>query len=834
MVVPLYAALLSNWLFALAAGEISGNFQPPMPSAPTSVYFRDLGSLLNDHVPQVSEPVPAWRVDRDTHLALPLDQLAVGLALPRKLTLAVVFRPQKANGTLLAVRTTGGKIQFGLSYSVESRMTKLRRLEMHLWYSGTNDTAMVQRPVAVLTDVQSEFRLGISLIAFYVYLDGGRLSYEFWCPGEYFWSHSPEYSQPLPNQYSDTQQQIRFAAGSSLYLLSDGVENYFHGDIIRFLLASPLPDHAKRQRLKCQPGLNSSLILADRSIARYPPSPPFLPPDPEFSSPSLSSSGDVEPPTDWLPREKIGEDRRTGDFLAATTTATAPSLPSYLKGEKGDPGVPGSPGVCTERCPGGRESGLDIVQPTAWLPGAKGEPGPPGPKGDTGPTGPRGATGPAGRKGDLGPVGPQGKMGPVGPAGESGSPGAKGDTGRQGKPGRVGPSGIPGRKGDRGPLGPKGQTGDPGPRGEPGLKGEPGPPGPAVKASQMRGSAAVKGEKGDRGAPGTDGVMGPPGQPGQPGLSGPPGPAGPAGRPATKGAKGEPGASCACPEAGRLPLQPPPLQATRPPQFSRFDGVRVVTSHEVLAEIGYTLTEGAMVYTKDRNLLYLKTDFMRNSWTEIVSGGRQVEMAFPTSTTTAPPKPPEPPKFRPHAVAGPKLRLVALPFKMYGDLKYKGAYSNLAADYACQQAAKASGLGGVRVHFKAFLSGLYSSLETLVQADQRSSVPVVNFYNQRLFDSYTDMLNRGMWNREVQLQDFNGRNLSQWAEHRGVSEILTWRGLRHRDRGSPDCDGFFSRSLMKRGLASDLSSGWLLQTDRQIACDTRLVVLCIEARSSVP
>uniref|UniRef100_A0A1I8GG81 Endostatin domain-containing protein n=1 Tax=Macrostomum lignano TaxID=282301 RepID=A0A1I8GG81_9PLAT len=584
--------------------------------------------------------------------------------------------------------------------------------------------------------------------------------------------------------------------------------------------------HAKRQRLKCQPGLNSSLISAEGSIARYPPSPPFLPPDPEFSSPSLSSSGDVEPPTDWLPREKIGEDRRTGDFLAAMTTATAPSLPSYLKGEKGDPGVTGSPGVCTERCPGGRDSGLDIVQPTAWLPGAKGEPGPPGPKGDTGPTGPRGATGPAGRKGDLGPVGPQGKMGPVGPAGESGSPGAKGETGRQGEPGRVGPSGIPGRKGDRGPLGPKGQTGDPGPRGEPGLKGEPGPPGPAVKASQMRGSAAVKGEKGDRGAPGTGGVMGPPGQPG---LSGSPGPAGPAGRPATKEQK----ASQVLPARVRRQVD---CRCSR--RHSRLLGHRSfpdsMACHEVLAEIGYTLTEGAMVYTKDRNILYLKTDFMRNVWTEIVSGGRQVEMAFPTSTTTAPPKPPEPPKFRPHAVAGPKLRLVALPFKMYGDLKYKGAYSNLAADYACQQATKASGLGGVRVHFKAFLSGLYSSLETLVQADQRSSVPVVNFYNQRLFDSYSDMLDRGMWNREVQLQDFNGRNLSQWAEHRGVSEILAWRGLRHRDRGSPDCDGFFSRSLMKRGLASDLSSSWLLQTDRQIACDTRLVVLCIEARSSVP
>uniref|UniRef100_A0A1I8FB00 Doublecortin domain-containing protein n=1 Tax=Macrostomum lignano TaxID=282301 RepID=A0A1I8FB00_9PLAT len=65
-----------------------------------------------------------------------------------------------------------------------------------------------------------------------------------------------------------------------------------------------------------------------------------------------------------------------------------------------------------------------------------------------------------------------------------------------------------------------------------------------------------------------------------------------------------------------------------------------------------------------------------------------------------------------------------------------------------------------------------------------------------------------------------------------MKEILAWQGVRRSQRLSepftPDCEGFSNRDKLKTGRATNLLSGSLFQS-REITCDSRLVVLCIEA-----
>uniref|UniRef100_A0A1I8HC85 Endostatin domain-containing protein n=1 Tax=Macrostomum lignano TaxID=282301 RepID=A0A1I8HC85_9PLAT len=207
--------------------------------------------------------------------------------------------------------------------------------------------------------------------------------------------------------------------------------------------------------------------------------------------------------------------------------------------------------------------------------------------------------------------------------------------------------------------------------------------------------------------------------------------------------------------------------------------------------------EGAIVFTADEKELFLKIDHQLNEWISVASY---------------------------------ILRLVALPYLLPGDLYYKSGSSILGGDYACQDAAQKVGM--TRSYFKVFLNGMYSSLDTVVHRTQRTAVPVVNYYGQRLFNSFEEMLNNGNWNNRIAIQDFGGKDIAQWTENIGRKEILAWQGVRRSQRLSepftPDCEGFSNRDKLKTGRATNLLSGSLFQS-REITCDSRLVVLCIEA-----
>lgn len=123
--------------------------------------------------------------------------------------------------------------------------------------------------------------------------------------------------------------------------------------------------------------------------------------------------------------------------------------------------------VCTK--------GEDVLKdPTAPIPGPKGEqgekgdkgdPGIKGDKGDIGATGPKGDTGAPGKNGLNGKDGEDGLdstfLGPTGPQGATGPKGDTGATGPQGETGATGPQGEPGTTGPQGEPGPQGEKGDP-------------------------------------------------------------------------------------------------------------------------------------------------------------------------------------------------------------------------------------------------------------------------------------------------------------------------------------------------------------------------------------
>ncbi|PAA47701.1 hypothetical protein BOX15_Mlig000647g2 [Macrostomum lignano] len=320
--------------------------------------------------------------------------------------------------------------------------------------------------------------------------------------------------------------------------------------------------------------------------------------------------------------------------------------------------------------------------------------------------------------------------------------------------------------------------------------------------------------------------------------------------PGQRGEKGEPG-SCDCGGGGNDGTggrqNSPRAGRTRPQLLRRQSGmdrqpgtdmlmnsasVRIMDSYKSFSDVSYALQEGAIVFTADEKELFLKIDHQLNEWISVASyiEKRPRRMPFPTTPSAGSTRAPQAPVFLSNVVYGPKLRLVALPYLLPGDLYYKSGSSILGGDYACQDAAQKVGM--TRSYFKVFLNGMYSSLDTVVHRTQRTAVPVVNYYGQRLFNSFEEMLNNGNWNNRIAIQDFGGKDIAQWTENIGRKEILAWQGVRRSQRLSepftPDCEGFSNRDKLKTGRATNLLSGSLFQS-REITCDSRLVVLCIEA-----
>ncbi|XP_052844089.1 collagen alpha-1(XVIII) chain isoform X3 [Drosophila gunungcola] len=503
--------------------------------------------------------------------------------------------------------------------------------------------------------------------------------------------------------------------------------------------------------------------------------------------------------------------------------------PSGAKGEPGEPGTPGLPGLPGQAGqPGGLE-GLASVN----VNGTKGE------------------------KGEKGMRGRRGGSGPTGPIGPPGKPGAMGDIGHSGRPGMTGP------KGEMGPKGPKGDTG---------------------------GREGVKGDKGDRGQDGRDGLPGPPGMPSTGGgdgdssgvqyipMPGPPGPPGPPGLPglSISGPKGDPGMDSRSPFFGDASYYGRPgarssldeLKALRELQDlrDRPDGTAETprqTGHSHKHEETLGLMEGeeptysasssnmnmkivpgavtfqnidemtkksalnppgTLAYITEEEALLVRVN---KGW-QYIALGTLVPIATPAPPTTVAPSM----RFDlqsknllnspPPLINTPTLRVAALNEPSTGDLQ-----GIRGADFACYRQGRRAGLLGT---FKAFLSSRVQNLDTIVRPADRD-LPVVNTRGDVLFNSWKGIFNGqgGFFSQAPRIYSFSGKNVmtdSSWPMK------MVWHGSLPNGERSMDtyCDAWHSGDHLKSGYASNLDGHKLLEQKRQ-SCDSKLIILCVEALS---
>ncbi|KAK4876611.1 hypothetical protein RN001_009117 [Aquatica leii] len=534
------------------------------------------------------------------------------------------------------------------------------------------------------------------------------------------------------------------------------------------------------------------------------------------------------------------------------------------KGEKGEPGRPGPPGMSSSQS----EYPNTNFQAVASLKGELGETGDKGEKGERGETGlpgipgVNGAIGASGEKGEPGSIGPIGPMGPPGSKGERGEKGPpgpmfvanttshvmtvkgeKGDMGkrgRRGKPGAMGPVGPPGKPGVAGEIGFPGWTGRPGSPGHPGPKGDKGDPADAYHMNK-----GEKGDRGDNGIPGRDGNPGPPGPsspenfsikyipvPGHPGPPGPPGPPGAPGLPGftTSGIKSESAGAFGEPTWNSRPGKP---TESTPQGGDVYQQARIVPgavtfqTREVMTKMSSVSPVGTIGYLIEEEALLVRVN---NGWQYIALGN-----VIPINTQ--PPTPtPSPVQMKPLFEASnlvnhvplsadvAQLRMVALNEPYTGDI-----HGVRGADYSCYREARRAGLRGT---FRAFLSSRVQDIESIVRPADRK-LPVSNTRGEILFNSWGEIFNGdgAVFVNFPRIFSFNGKNVMSdvtWP-HKAVWHGAFLNGERALDTS---CDAWHSNAKDRVGFAGSLKAFKLLEQST-VSCDTRLIMLCIEATSEL-
>nr|XP_022915821.1 collagen alpha-1(XVIII) chain isoform X3 [Onthophagus taurus] len=583
---------------------------------------------------------------------------------------------------------------------------------------------------------------------------------------------------------------------------------------------------------------------------------------------SKGERGDRGFPGERGPQGSKGEPGSPGiDGIPGTPGANGKNAE---KGEKGDPGKPGSqgppgpPGIPIE-ITGEKETPRAIVGPPGLkgdvgesgakgergesgkdgLPGVHGNPGTKGPSGEKGEPGNDGATGPLGPPGQKGDKGERGPPGPVSVADQNAQiitlKGEKGDIGKRGRRGKIGPMGPPGKSGDIGPTNGKGRQGPPG---LPGLKGDKGD------------SAfdALKGEKGDRCEPGNPGLPGRDGSPGPPGLPGTPGPPGQPGLSIT-GPKGEPG----------IPAYGDSLfQYNRPGSKGTFEELKALkelkelklgrgTTHtpifkessdissrivpgavtfqntDSMTKMSMASPVGTLAYVIEEQALLVRVN---GGW-QYIALGSLLPITTPAPPTTIAPqirppleasnlinhihKPPEVPNWFPKM-----LRLASLNEAYTGDI---GGVSG--ADSKCFREARRAGIKGT---FRALLSSRVQNVDSIVRPSDRK-LRVSNLRGEVLFNSWLDMFkgDGAPFSHPPRIYSFNGKNVltdMTWPT-KSIWHGALVNGERALDNS---CDAWNAGSRDKFGLAGSLKGLKLLEQS-VVSCNTKLIVLCIEAIS---
>ncbi|XP_037723297.1 collagen alpha-1(XV) chain isoform X6 [Drosophila subpulchrella] len=519
-------------------------------------------------------------------------------------------------------------------------------------------------------------------------------------------------------------------------------------------------------------------------------------------------------------------------------------------------------------------------------PGAKGVPGEKGDagqKGERGDPGHKGAHGPSGSKGEPGEPGTPGLPGLPGQAGQpggleglasangtKGEKGEKGMRGRRGGTGATGPIGPPGKPGAMGDIGHSGRPGMTGP------KGEMGPKGPKGDSSGREG---IKGDKGDRGQDGRDGLPGPPGIPATGGgdgdssgvqyipMPGPPGPPGPPGLPglSISGPKGEPGMELRSSFYGDASYYGRPETPRQPghtrkqhdetlglgegeePYFSASSSnmnMKIVPGAVTFQNIDEMTKKsalnppGTLAYITEEEALLVRVN---KGW-QYIALGTLVPIATPAPPTTVAPSmrfdlqsknllnSPPPLINTPTFTTAPEyetwyprmLRVAALNEPSTGDLQ-----GIRGADFACYRQGRRAGLLGT---FKAFLSSRVQNLDTIVRTADRD-LPVVNTRGDVLFNSWKGIFNGqgGFFSQAPRIYSFSGKNVMtdpSWPMK------MVWHGSLPNGERSMDtyCDAWHSSDHLKSGYASNLDGHKLLEQKRQ-SCDSKLIILCVEALS---
>ncbi|CAH4028830.1 unnamed protein product [Pieris brassicae] len=475
-----------------------------------------------------------------------------------------------------------------------------------------------------------------------------------------------------------------------------------------------------------------------------------------------------------------------------------------LKGEKGDQGLIGPQG------PPGKD-GVD---------GSHGERGLPGHKGDLGPEGPQGAKGEAGNPGAPGNV-PESAIallkGSKGDRGTPGKMGSRGHTGHPGKHGSVGPVGPKGIKGDRGSQGFKGEKGDKGLDGAHGSKGEKGEI-PFIDYKK------VKGEKGDTGEPGTAGETGKPGIPGTceasacPSIPGPPGPPGPPGSPGISltGPKGEPG--------GIVPQNNFVRTGSFEDDEDMYAAATIVfRTTSILLKKTTDIRVGTIAYVIQERILLVRVE---NGWQNVEMGSlfsaRSTSHGYadiPESTLP------------PRTLSSDEksfIRLVALNEPYPGNMLTS---MNRTGRNAVNQECYRQALREFRANnFVAFLTNNVEDLKSLVKTSADRVVPIVNLHGEVLFESWLHLFNgSGAPLPMNKLYSFNGQRVSS---NKNWPEKAIWHGSdAYGYRTSRAfCEEWQNDNPLDFGMASPFEKNKLLY-QTLYPCDSKLIVLCVEATS---
>ncbi|XP_070852111.1 collagen alpha-1(XV) chain isoform X4 [Drosophila suzukii] len=590
------------------------------------------------------------------------------------------------------------------------------------------------------------------------------------------------------------------------------------------------------QGLKGEPGVDGLPGVVG------PPGPP--------GPPGLPENYDIN----WNPTRTFKESLMVNSMgtFRGTTQPGAKGVPGEKgdagqKGERGDPGHKGAHGPSGSKGEPGEPG-------TPGLPGLPGQAGQPG-----GLEGLASANGTKGEKGEKGMRGRRGGTGATGPIGPPGKPGAMGDIGHSGRPGMTGP------KGEMGPKGPKGDS---------------------------SGREGIKGDKGDRGQDGRDGLPGPPGIPATGGgdgdssgvqyipMPGPPGPPGPPGLPglSISGPKGEPGMELRSSFYGDASYYGRPgarssldeLKALRElqdlrdrpdgtaetprqpghthkqhdgtlglnggeeePYFSASSSnmnMKIVPGAVTFQNIDEMTKKsalnppGTLAYITEEEALLVRVN---KGW-QYIALGTLVPIATPAPPTTVAPSM----RFDlqsknllnspPPLINTPTLRVAALNEPSTGDLQ-----GIRGADFACYRQGRRAGLLGT---FKAFLSSRVQNLDTIVRTADRD-LPVVNTRGDVLFNSWKGIFNGqgGFFSQAPRIYSFSGKNVMtdpSWPMK------MVWHGSLPNGERSMDtyCDAWHSSDHLKSGYASNLDGHKLLEQKRQ-SCDSKLIILCVEALS---